>query len=91
MAPNSLFPTPSKNATKNFDWPKPKYKNARESVTARLQEMEDRMTDLYLSASTSNKDKFEILKHIKKAEEIKRMFRKLAYQLSICSKSPATR
>ena len=52
---------------------------ARNSVLTRIQELENKMTDLYLSSTTSDKKKLEIIKHIKKAEEIKRMFRKLGY------------
>lgn len=54
-------------------------KIARDSFNTRIQEMEERMTDLYLSSDTSDADKLKILKHIKKAEELRRMFRKLGY------------
>jgi hypothetical protein len=55
-------------------------KIARDSFKTRIQELKDMMTDLYLSSSTGdNKDNLKILKHIKKAEEIKRMFRNFGY------------
>lgn len=54
-------------------------KIARDSVKTRMEELENRMTDLYLSPKTSDSQKLKILKHIKKAEALRRMFKKLGY------------
>lgn len=73
-----LLPTTIKQCRKDLRTAQAQVRKiARESFDTRIKEMENRILMLEMGANKSDKAKAKILKHIRKAEELRKMFLKL--------------